>query len=115
MPGSLLTNIADRIDQLDDQFCLSITGCRFAPEDHRAPHKITIGIIFNGIVKMDHMERIKQLTFIFVQPFYLTIKERIGAHHRAGILLDDIDEPLFISTFYLPPLLAKIGARGGGL
>ena len=103
----MIYQIRHSVNQFDNQFGPAVAGRRFCPEDKGPRHHIQPRIYPKVIVKIDNVQDIEQLTFIFMQPLYLDIKNGMWINLYPQLLFYIGCQGVFLLLFDLVKRLLK--------
>ena len=59
-------------------FCHIVCACGFCAEDERARLNVEIGIFLYAQIQIENVERVEQLTFVFVKSLHLHVEDAVG-------------------------------------
>jgi len=104
----------DIIDQFDEVFRHDVPRRRLATDDDRARRPVGGIAALDTQMQVDHVQHVKQLALVFMDPLYLHVEQGIGDEIDATILLDQCGDAPFIGLLDRHPAFAKLAILGVG-
>jgi hypothetical protein len=101
-------DVADGIDELDDQLRDPIARRRLAAEDERARHHLRVGIRSQTVIERDHVQDVQVLTLVFVDTLDLNVEERRRIDEDPGLLLHEARKLAFVRLFDVAPTRTEL-------
>jgi hypothetical protein len=100
------------VNPLDDEVRHKITRRRLAAKNESARSYSHARTLFDAVIQGNNVQNLQMLAFIFVEPFDLNIKKRIGIHHNTGFCMNIFGQIALISIFDFAPFMIKVTVDG---
>ena len=84
----IVDDIGNRVDQLDGQLGSLIACGRLGTEDECMLGNIQCGILLDLVIQIHDMQDVQELTFVFVETFYLNVEDGSGIDFNTVVLQD---------------------------
>ena len=108
----MVHDIADAMDQLDDELGHGIPWRGLPAENHGAGHGVNDNTFSDAVIACDNLEHVQELPLVFVNALDLNVEHRVGIDLDLESHHNDFSKALFVCPLHLTELLPKLGLGG---